>query len=120
MAQEKQAILLPEYVTVRELADIIGASPIEVMKRLIANGIMASINQQVDFDTAAIVAEEMGFEAQSAAAIAVEEEKQKAVEAQTWRKKYAEEKPESLIRRPPIAVSYTHLRAHETPEHLVC
>ena len=75
MAQEKQAILLPEYLTVRELADIIGASPIEVMKRLIANGIMASINQQVDFDTAAIVAEEMGFEAQSAVAIAVEEEK---------------------------------------------
>ena len=58
MAQEKQAILLPEYVTVRELADIIGASPIEVMKRLIANGIMASINQQIDFDTAAIVADD--------------------------------------------------------------
>lgn len=109
MAQEKQAILLPEFVTVRELADIIGASPIEVMKRLIANGIMASINQQVDFDTAAIVAEEMGFEAQSAAAIAVEEEKQKAVEAQTWRKKYADEKPESLKRRPPIVTILGHV-----------
>ncbi|MBI1278023.1 MAG: translation initiation factor IF-2 [Anaerolineaceae bacterium] len=109
MAQEKQAILLPEFVTVRELADIIGASPIEVMKRLIANGIMASINQQVDFDTAAIVAEEMGFEAQSAAAIAVEEEKQKAVEAQTWRKKYADEKPESLVRRPPIVTILGHV-----------
>ncbi len=109
MAQEKQAILLPEYLTVRELADIIGASPIEVMKRLIANGIMASINQQIDFDTAAIVAEEMGFEAQSAAALAVEEEKQKAVEAQTWRKKYADEKPESLQRRPPIVTILGHV-----------
>jgi translation initiation factor IF-2 len=79
------------------------------MKRLIANGIMASINQQVDFDTAAIVAEEMGFEAHSAAAIAVEEEKQKAVEAQTWRKKYAEEKPESLVRRPPIVTILGHV-----------
>ena len=46
MAQEKQAVLLPEYLTVRELADLIQASPIEVMKRLIASGIMASINQQ--------------------------------------------------------------------------
>ena len=109
MVQEKQAVLLPEYVTVRELADIIGASPIEVMKRLIANGIMASINQQVDFDTAAIVAEEMGFEVHSVAAIAVEEEKQKAVEAQTWRKKYAEEKPESLVRRPPIVTILGHV-----------
>ena len=70
---------------------------------------MASINQQVDFDTAAIVAEEMGFEAQSAVAIAVEEEKLKAVEAQTWRKKYAEEKPESLVRRPPIVTILGHV-----------
>lgn len=109
MAQEKQAVLLPEYLTVRELADMIGASPIEVMKRLIANGIMASINQQIDFDTAAIVVEELGFEAQSAAAVAVEEEKQKAVEAQTWRKKYADEKPESLQRRPPIVTILGHV-----------
>lgn len=109
MAQEKQAVLLPDFVTVRELAEIIGASPIEVMKRLIANGVMASINQQIDYDTAAIVAEEMGFEVQSAAAIAAVEEKQKAVEAQTWRKKYAEERPESLVRRPPIVTILGHV-----------
>ena len=78
MAHEKQAILLPDYLSVRELAELVGASPIEVMKRLIANGIMASINQQIDFDTAAIVLGEMGFEAQSATAVAVEEEKKKA------------------------------------------
>jgi len=109
MAQEKQAVLLPDYLTVRELADLIGASPIEVMKRLIANGIMASINQQVDYDTAAIVVEDLGFEAQSATVIAVEEEKQKAVEAQTWRKKYADERPENLIRRPPIVTILGHV-----------
>lgn len=109
MAQEKQAVLLPDFVTVRELAEIIGASPIEVMKRLIANGVMASINQQIDYDTAAIVAEEMGFEVQSAAAVAAVEEKQKAVEAQTWRKKYAEERPENLVRRPPIVTILGHV-----------
>src|SRR5919109_406664 len=96
MAQERQVVLLPEYVTVRELAELISASPIEVMKRLIANGIMASINQQVDYDTAAIVVEEMGFEPQSAAVIAQQEEKQRAAEAQTWRQKYTIEKPENL------------------------
>ena len=75
MAKEKQAVLLPDYLTVRELAELIEASPIEVMKRLIANGIMASINQQVDYDTAAIVVEEMGFEPHSSTVVAVEEEK---------------------------------------------
>ncbi len=109
MAKEKQAVLLPDFLTVRELAEQIDASPIEVMKRLIANGIMASINQQIDFDTAAIVVEEMGFDAHSATAVAVEEEKSKASEAQTWRKKYTEEKPENLKRRPPVVTILGHV-----------
>jgi translation initiation factor IF-2 len=109
MAQERQVVLLPDYLTVRELAGMIDASPIEVMKRLIANGIMASINQQVDYDTAAIVVEEMGFEAHSATAIAQQEEKQKAAEAQTWRQKYTIEKPENLKLRPPIVTILGHV-----------
>jgi translation initiation factor IF-2 len=109
MAQERQIVLLPDFVTVRELAEQIGASPIEVMKRLIANGIMASINQQIDYDTAAIVVEEMGFDAQSATAVAVQEEKQKAAEAQTWRQKYTVEKPENLKQRPPIVTILGHV-----------
>ncbi len=94
MSQEKQVVLVPDYLTVREVAELIEASPIEVMKRLIANGIMASINQQIDFDTAAIVVEEMGFEAQSASAAAAKvEREQRAESAQTWRRVYAQEKP---------------------------
>lgn len=109
MAQERQAILIPDYLSVRELAELIEASPIEVMKRLIANGIMASINQQVDYDTAAIVAEEMGFEAQSASAIAAQAEKQKTVQAQSWRQLYTQEKSENLKPRPPIVTILGHV-----------
>ena len=58
-----KTIELPANITVRELAQIIQTSPIEVIKTLMANGVMANINQQIDFDTAAIVASEMGFEA---------------------------------------------------------
>ena len=61
MTETPTAILVPDYLTVRELAQLIDSSPIDVMKRLISNGIMASINQQIDFDTAAIVIEEMGL-----------------------------------------------------------
>ncbi len=109
MAQEKQVILVPDYLTVRELAELIEASPIEVMKRLIANGIMASINQQIDYDTAAIVIEEMGFEAQSASAAAADEAAAQKTTTQTWRKVYAEEKPENLKRRPPVVTILGHV-----------
>jgi translation initiation factor IF-2 len=109
MAQEKQVILVPDYLTVREVAELIDASPIEVMKRLIANGIMASINQQIDYDTAAIVIEEMGFEAQSASAVAADEAQAQKTTTQTWRKVYADEKPENLKRRPPVVTILGHV-----------
>jgi translation initiation factor IF-2 len=111
MAQEQQVVLVPDYLTVRELAELIDASPIEVMKKLIANGIMAKINQQIDYDTAAIVIEEMGFEAQSASAVAVEEERQRRAETSTqeWRKMYAAEKPEDLKLRPPSVTILGHV-----------
>ncbi len=111
MAQEKQVVLVPDYLTVRDLAQLIDASPIEVMKKLIANGIMASINQQIDFDTAAIVVEEMGFEAQSASAIQAAEEaaERAASSTQTWRQIYAGEKAEDLVARPPIITILGHV-----------
>ena len=56
-------IELPVSITVRDLAQRMAASPIQVIKILMSNGVMANINQQIDFDTAAIVAAEMGFDA---------------------------------------------------------
>ena len=46
----------------KELGDLMSVSPVEVIKELMKNGVMASINQVIDFDTAAIVAHDMGFE----------------------------------------------------------
>ncbi|MCC6615974.1 MAG: translation initiation factor IF-2 [Anaerolineae bacterium] len=110
MAQEKQIVQVPDYLSVRELAELIDANPIEVMKRLIANGIMASINQQVDYETAAIVIEEMGFEAQSASAIAAKAEKEKRAESsQTWRQMYRAEDQTKLERRAPIVTILGHV-----------
>ena len=50
--QVKTPIELPASLTVRELAQALGANPIQVIKTLMDNGVMASINQRIDFETA--------------------------------------------------------------------
>jgi translation initiation factor IF-2 len=62
-AQRPRTVEIPPAITVRQLAEALGISPIEVIKQLMRNGVMATINQAVDFDTAAIVAADLGFEA---------------------------------------------------------
>jgi len=107
MAKERQIVEVPEFLTVRELANLIGASPIDVMKQLISNGIMATINQQIDYDTAAIVVEEMGHEARPVIEIVEEEEIDE--NAPQWRRLYADEDPKSLVRRPPVVTILGHV-----------
>ena len=60
----RKVVELPPTLTVRSLAERIQASPIDLIKQLMANGVMANINQQIDFDTAAIIIQEMGFDAE--------------------------------------------------------
>jgi translation initiation factor IF-2 len=55
-------IELPSSLTVGELADKLGQSPIQIIKALMRNGIMATMNQALDFDTAGIVAADLGIE----------------------------------------------------------
>jgi translation initiation factor IF-2 len=100
-------IELPASITVRELAQNIEASPIDVIKTLMANGVMANINQQIDFDTAAVVAAEMGYEA-------ILEAPEEAVEEDTgevplWRRIIADEKPEALEKRSPVITILGHV-----------
>ncbi|MFN4294648.1 MAG: translation initiation factor IF-2 [Thermoflexales bacterium] len=60
---EPKVIELPESISLRDLATKINVSPINVIRELMQNGVMATINQQLDFDTAAIVASAFGWEA---------------------------------------------------------
>ncbi|MBP6015120.1 MAG: translation initiation factor IF-2 [Candidatus Promineofilum sp.] len=107
MAETKTLIEIPAFITVRELATMMGVSPINVIKELMANGLMANINQQIDFDTAAIVAGEMGFDVtaqQQVVADVVEEE-----EKTGWRKVLADESKADLQPRPPIVTMLGHV-----------
>ncbi len=55
-------VTIGSAMSVGELADALGINPVEVIKILMGRGIMANINQQIDFDTAAGVAADLGFE----------------------------------------------------------
>jgi translation initiation factor IF-2 len=53
---------LPSSVAVKDLAEALNVSHADIIKELIRNGIFATINQTIDFDTASLVAGELGFE----------------------------------------------------------
>jgi len=104
---QNKSIELPASITVRELAENIQASPIEVIKTLMANGVMANINQQIDFDTAAIVAAEMGYDATLETQEGAAEDE--IGEIPLWRRVIADENPEDLVYRPPIVTILGHV-----------
>jgi len=107
MAKEK-AVEIPELIVVRELANLMEVSPIDVIKELMNAGVMVNINQQIDYDTAAIIAEEMGFEPRSVAP--PEEEVTVAEEVRPVKEQfYAEDRPEDLIARPPVVTMLGHV-----------
>jgi translation initiation factor IF-2 len=99
-------IELSSSITVRDLAQIMQTSPIDVIKALMSNGVMASINQPIDFDTAAIVASEMGFEAIPESPKVTEQD---LGEVPQWRKAIAEEDVENLEFRPPVVTILGHV-----------
>ncbi len=57
------SIEIPHSLNVRQLADLLQVSPIDIIKQLIRNSIMANINQVIDYEAAAAVATDLGYEA---------------------------------------------------------
>ena len=58
----KQPIVIPEVIGVGAFAQALGLPVTKVIGELMKNGVMATINEQIDFDTAAIIGSELGFE----------------------------------------------------------
>jgi translation initiation factor IF-2 len=89
---------IPATVVVRDLAGLLDTSSIEVIKELMKNGVMAAINQSVDFAAAAAVARQLGFEPHP------QEEEAVAVE-----RRELEEEAANLRPRPPAVTVMGHV-----------
>jgi translation initiation factor IF-2 len=103
-------ITLPAALTVKELADRLGQPSTAVIKYLMQNGVMATVNQSIDFETAALAADSFGFEAESEEAAAAQAAQ--GTGAQRRRHPLLDldgEDPAKLQTRPPVVAVLGHV-----------
>ena len=96
---ERLKVSIPDEITVGELASRLKVNVAQVIKKLMGLGIMAAISEVVDFDTASLVAEELGAKVEHEVHVTIEE---RLFEVD-------EDKDEDLEERPPVVVVMGHV-----------
>ncbi|MDO5738196.1 MAG: translation initiation factor IF-2 [Eubacteriales bacterium] len=92
-------VKLPESLTVKELAELLKKTSAEVITKLMGYGVMATVNHDIDYDTAEIIAGEFGIKA----------ELEKKVTEEDILFDDSEDKEEDLVERPPVVVVMGHV-----------
>ena len=97
----EKAVLTTEMVTVKELSEKIGKPAAEIIKKLFILGIMATINQEIDFDTCSLIASEYGIELEQQLAKTAEDVLNESVEEV--------DAEENMVPRPPVITIMGHV-----------
>lgn len=106
-AADNKIVKIPFHLTVRELATRLDMNVSEVIKKLMENGIIANINEIIDYETAVIISEELGFQTEPDQAIADNE----VVTLENLHDilNLEQEKEEDLLPRPPVVTILGHV-----------
>jgi len=99
-------IEIPHALSVRQLAELLSISAVDIIKRLMRNGIMANINQAIGYETAAAIATDLGYEVQPRSRSS---RKSATVISEIKRQQLQSEEPGGLQPRPPIVTIMGHV-----------
>lgn len=102
--KEKKEITIPEVIIVKDLAELMHLPVARLMAELMRNGIMVSLNEKIDFDTASIIAEDLGFKATKSDQAVIEEASQREKLEHLLSQRTAK-----TITRPPVVVVMGHV-----------
>ncbi|MDE2966695.1 MAG: translation initiation factor IF-2 [Chloroflexota bacterium] len=107
-ATEDSTVLIPRTLTVRELADLLGDTPVSIIKTLMTNGVMADVSKTLDYGTAAIVAMDRGFDPEEAGDVIAEEEAPSTIDI-LGDLPEEQDDPADLRQRPPVVAVLGHV-----------